>query len=703
MLTLLIMTAKAQSPMLPQTHAAMLTSPNGPTTVTVSLEATAPITPIISFNVSRTLPTRLSALSKVFAVEGKGFPATHPVTLTILYNPPAGVDEGKLTLTYYDALADKWLPLSTTIDPLNHVATALVALPGQFALVWLPAANPLPPSAVIVDDLDTSKFKRYGDEQGWHAVAGSIEHYYLGHMYWTSNTRTVLDNYAVWTPTLSAGPYQVYAFVPWNNATTQQARYQIVHQGQTAVYTMNQNSYYAEWVSLGTYDFGNAPGSNYVRLEDVTGETYLSRRVGFDAVGFVPPFKVYLPLVLRNWPPPPPPKWWSGMHMGNINSRDWGDDMLAPFDPDKNGAWPKIATVLSHQVFSVVRDPVTCRITDVTVRNSNLYNYLRKATLQGDTWVIFRIYPSPGNFEESIDPLWPDPKTRPSGRTLITEIDKLPGDGSVSQCDGYANDLFRTARDVGDEILAIQRYIAVNESPGSRWQAFGFEPANEPNVEWYSNPEGQEPNPAYYQPESWQAMDQYFANLYDYVHDNAGGLSIRVLTPPMAQNAYAEMRNVTTPWSPCDKFAFSGYEVMTRTFNSGSPKNDGYSWHNYWIKGREAWAGCPNGQHVSMWFPDIMSTTIRSRVAVITEADLAPPQLGMENPLTDKDAEPEGAAVSIRDFLYYEPGFTANRIAVWLLHDDNPDNVKHTWSQAYTPTVGFRAWFTQWWYQDEIP
>jgi hypothetical protein len=69
------------------------------------------------------------------------------------------------------------------------------------------------------------------------------------------------------------------------------------------VYTVNQNSYYAEWVSLGAHDFGSVPASNYVRLEDVTGEIYLSRRVGFDAIGFVPPFKIYLPLVLKNWPP----------------------------------------------------------------------------------------------------------------------------------------------------------------------------------------------------------------------------------------------------------------------------------------------------------------------------------------------------------------------------------------------------------------
>jgi len=71
-------------------------------------------------------------------------------------------------------------------------------------------------------------------------------------------------------------------------------------------------------VSLGIYDFGSATGSNYVRLNDVTGETYLSKRVGFDAVAFVPN-KVFLPLVLNNYPPI---KSKTGMHLGRRND-DW--------------------------------------------------------------------------------------------------------------------------------------------------------------------------------------------------------------------------------------------------------------------------------------------------------------------------------------------------------------------------------------------
>lgn len=103
-----------------------------------------------------------------------------------------------------------------------------------------------------------------------------------------------------------------------------------------------------------------------------------------------------------------------------------------------------------------------------------------------------------------------------------------------------------------------------------------------------------------------------------------------------------------------------------------------------------------------MWFPDTMESNIQNdvRPAVITEADLASPGQGMGNPLTDKDGQSDDAAISIRDFLRHEQ--MADSIAVWLLNDDT-GKAEHMWHQAYTPTIGFRDWFTKWWYGDEIP
>lgn len=94
-----------------------------------------------------------------------------------------------------------------------------------------------------------------------------------------------------------------------------------------------------------------------------------------------------------------------------------------------------------------------------------------------------------------------------------------------------------------------------------------------------------------------------------------------------------------------------------------------------------------------------------SRPAVITESDLDSIGHGMGNTL-DKEARPWDAAVSIRDFIWNEP--RAARVAVWLLNDNNdpnnPVNAEHQWHQAYTSTLGFRAWFINWWYNlSEIP
>lgn len=141
---------------------------------------------------------------------------------------------------------------------------------------------------------------------------------------------------------------------------------------------------------------------------------------------------------------------------------------------------------------------------------------------------------------------------------------------------------------------------------------------------------------------------------------------------------------------------------MPLTFNSGSPKNDGYSWHNYFIQGKEGWALCPNGQHVSLYFPDPMSSNIQNhyRSAIMSEADLAPPQMNMGNPITDKDAQPDATALSIRQFLYYD--YPVERVAVWLLND-NTGNAKHEWSQAYSSINGIRTWFINWWYGSENP
>lgn len=95
-----------------------------------------------------------------------------------------------------------------------------------------------------------------------------------------------------------------------------------------------------------------------------------------------------------------------------------------------------------------------------------------------------------------------------------------------------------------------------------------------------------------------------------------------------------------------------------------------------------------------------MSSNIQfhRRSAIISEADLAPPQMDWDNPVTDKDVQADMAATSIRKFLYCD--YPVERIAVWLLND-NTGTAKHEWAQAYSSVNGIRAWFINWWYGSE--
>jgi hypothetical protein len=555
-----------------------------------------------------------------------------------------------------------------------------------------PATALLPSNAVIVDDLDTTHFARYGAVAGWHSVSGSGDHYYLGHMYWTSNTYSVLDNYAIWTPpALNPGPYQVYAFIDWDNATTQQARYRIVHNGQTTVFTVNQNLYYAEWVSLGTYDFGSATGSNYARLEDVTGETYLSKRVGFDAIAFVP-HRVYLPLVLKSEPIRIKAK--AGIHLGN-RSADWNTNMLNAIDGSKpGGIWPAMITVLSDQVYNLGRpqtgtgDNPYCHIVNVDPwrdQNGNprkVYDYLKRAA-QAGVKVVIRVNPSPGNFQD-----WNDP-----GRNNhhLTSTD-VPEGGGYCGYNGHQNKV----RDVKDIAIEMQQIHAFNAREG--WQEYAFEPANEPNTEWYSDTAGSVQRQ---HATAWREMDVYFSALYDQA--KVLDPSIRILTPPMAQSAYAEPLEINSPITAtvCDPRtvydgpnpAGSGYDNMMATYTT---KNDGFSWHNYWNQGREAWGNCPPTHHVYKVFPQWMKDQIRNsgKPSFITESDLSSPGQGMGNPMSNKN-DPTTTADSIRQFIAAE--VWGQNVVIWLINNNFADKPEYDWHEAFNDNDTPRSWFTQWW------
>jgi hypothetical protein len=142
-----------------------------------------------------------------------------------------------------------------------------------------------PPGTIIVDNTDTG-FSKGGSSTSWRSATTG----YNGSMLWTKNNKVEQANFnwAKWSPALTAGGrYEVFVYMPYWYTTTASASYVISYQGGVATRTVNQSLYNNEWVSLGTYTF-NGNSNDYVYLSDITGETYVSRIIGFDAMKWEP-------------------------------------------------------------------------------------------------------------------------------------------------------------------------------------------------------------------------------------------------------------------------------------------------------------------------------------------------------------------------------------------------------------------------------
>jgi hypothetical protein len=399
-------------------------------------------------------------------------------------------------------------------------------------------------------------------------------------------------------------------------------------------------------------------------------------------------YKVFLPIAQKSCPG----KCWSGVHMGNRNSSDWNATLLNRIDPQRGGKWPAAAVVLSHQLYNIHRNPSNhptdpCRIVSASVRSPVLYDYVKRASQSG-VRVVIRLWPSPGNFLDWNDPNMPNHRLIPA-----------PPVGP----DGYCGpDQYRSFNDLGDEMGRIQ---ALNWSNG--FLVFGFAPANEPNIEWYSQDIG---TPRIWNSTAWNEMDVYFSAIHDYVHQYYPAY-IRVLTPPMAQSRYAEGNDIEDVGgsNPCQDVwlvdgIHKGYDLMRNTYET---KSDGVTWHNYWNQGKEAYNNCPHGQHVSIHFPWWLHNAIRNQAkpVVIMEADLGSPwQMRGLNPLPNKrtNNNPTLAANSIRHFFDSEHWFGGQyyygifpTVASWLLADDT-GNQEHNWHKAYEEAGLLHPWFSNW-------
>jgi GH25 family lysozyme M1 (1,4-beta-N-acetylmuramidase) len=181
------------------------------------------------------------------------------------------------------------LPLSPNIQPVKASGTRYIRAESPVLLnqtCQRPAQRTLAfgqsEQVVTVDDLDPG-FTRYGTPSYWHEASIG----YNNHMWWTYNGYSSIDNYGVWKPSLtSSGTYAVYVFIPNNHASTKNAIYTIYHNGQSGTRWVRQYDFSDTWVLLGYFYFSTA-GNEYVKLVDMTYESYATTQVGFDAARWV--------------------------------------------------------------------------------------------------------------------------------------------------------------------------------------------------------------------------------------------------------------------------------------------------------------------------------------------------------------------------------------------------------------------------------
>jgi hypothetical protein len=394
---------------------------------------------------------------------------------------------------------------------------------------------------------------------------------------------------------------------------------------------------------------------------------------------------------------PTPSRW--GIHFGNhVYGEAWTKDLLKRIDPTMGGTWPDTVVVLSRNVYDVPRNTSgDCRITGATgkyplLTATNVFTgYLQRASAAG-VKIIIRIWPSPSNFIST---------------TYHINLSNQPANGNRCDDGSIPNQIGnRSYDDVGDEIIQIHQWNAAHGITEA-----GFLPANEPNIEWYRG----YPNPTLIpinDPRAWQDMDAYFTAVYTYVHSILPSPAVSVLTPAMAQEAYADSMDFNGCTTDHQLVGGGyGYDKMPNVFLYGY-SNDGYAWNNYWNIGYEAWTTecrdnvTPHGQHVSIWLPLSMRDQMFVKPTYIIEADVksfGPPQHGS---LADKDALFGLTAVtSLNQFLNAEQ--PANHIAVWALNITKPqkDDPETNWHEAYRCndidqsglTLLERPWFTLWW------
>lgn len=438
---------------------------------------------------------------------------------------------------------------------------------------------------------------------------------------------------------------------------------------------------------------------------------------------------VYLPLMSKEYQRI---KSKSGIHLGSGVNGNWSPLMQSRLTGGNPtiGIYPAVLVVLSVDIFNYTRSNTSpCLITNVaSVKNQTLYNYLTEAALNG-TKVIIRIYPSPGNFNNTFGI---------GGRFLLLTAGSRPqrqvGPGNIITADycsdpisndskPWADYYFRSIDDIAQEMIVIRDF-----TNNSGWKPYAFEPANEINSEWWSSDERSNSN-------TWTQSDNFFKNLYLQVHPAGANPDVRVLAVPMAQSAWAEAFNVVDcsayfPGWP-GGLAYMPNTWMENVNGTTVNFNDGWSWHNYWKYGEElatANNACSNSSgHNFQAFPDALKTTIinSSDLAFITEADLFSPCIGDASPAPDKGgaiSSSNGVKASSSLKLFISQTFGADYVVAWLLTNryfdlgtlncsDQDQNDEIAWHEAFIGADSTatnnpnneRYWFKTWWLDTTQP
>ncbi len=133
---------------------------------------------------------------------------------------------------------------------------------------------------VVVDDLSPQFIARVG---GWKQADSG----YLRHSFWVPTRAGKAKRIGTWRPTLTApGDYHVVVKIPTTNTTTRRAVYRVKTTDGWVKRRLDQSANRGKWVDLGTFRLTTTPA---LKLTDRTGErSSLGRRIGFDAVRFVP-------------------------------------------------------------------------------------------------------------------------------------------------------------------------------------------------------------------------------------------------------------------------------------------------------------------------------------------------------------------------------------------------------------------------------